>query len=463
MKASSRVTALQCAVTTIVGLVLLSVTVMLLDLNTKPHLRNLTESLSKASAHKGAVTDYDFSIHEYTHIFNRPPPRGFAEWLKMVRHNQCLTTANAYAQIYNDLAPWFKAGSINASALTVPSGRSASQREYTSGSDFMLGLQTLLDKAGVKPFKYLVNEFDEPAVIPATDEFRDEVYANPQEMINHNACLQETYVDTGLADAHSFFLNPDTYISFNKLVPVFSQVKPQCYKDLLIPMAHNHIALTQSGHTLDKVSWSQKKTVLFWRGSTTDGHHGVRWPKWRNAHRMRAGKWANSFQERFPERVFDAGVSDPSSVAGPLMVDVGFYAYIQCDNAGCQEMKEQYPLKEKVSFEKTLEFKYLLVLDGNSWPNRLQRYLDSNSVILYNGIFSDWFNGQLRPWIHYVPVRLDLADLDDVLHWLQEHDEEARKITVNAKALMAQINRMEQLRCYTGLIFLEYSSLYVEQ
>ncbi|KAI8618535.1 lipopolysaccharide-modifying protein, partial [Chytriomyces sp. MP71] len=127
---------------------------------------------------------------------------------------------------------------------------------------------------------------------------------------------------------------------------------------------------------------------------------------------------------------------------------------------GCKELGERFPLKKHVSFDKTKEFKYLLVVDGNSWPNRLQSYLETNSVILYNGIFNDWFNGQLKPWIHFVPVRLDLADLDDTLRWLKEHDEEARQISENAKAFMHGMNEIKQLRCFVGLVFLEYAQLY---
>ena len=39
-----------------------------------------------------------------------------------------------------------------------------------------------------------------------------------------------------------------------------------------------------------------------------------------------------------------------------------------------------------------------------------------------------------RRWVHYVPVRRDLSDLKEKVRWLQEHDEEAERIGLNAAA-----------------------------
>ncbi|KAI8618078.1 glycosyl transferase family 90-domain-containing protein [Chytriomyces sp. MP71] len=420
-----------------------------------------SRSLSPANTLQ-VTAQSDFAIHEYSHVFNRHAPHGFLQWLQMALEHKCVTTVDAYAQIYNDLQPWFARGRIHRSDLELPVDRSAKRNSYSNGSGFMLGLQDLFQRADVKSFEYLQNGWDEPISLPATDDYKNEIWDKPGDMFEHNSCLRETY-DAGdgsrFSQMHSFFMSPDTFVSVNRLVPMFSQAKARCYKDLLIPLDH-HISITQKGHVNDPIPWDKKKNVLFWRGATSDGHHGDRYPLWRQAHRVRLVDWAMQFGKDHPERVFDAGVEDSSSVEGPLMVDVGFHAIIQCDVGGCKELQDRFGVKKSVTFEKTKEFKYLLVVDGNSWPNRLQSYLETNSVILYNGIFNDWFNGQLKPWIHYVPVRLDLADLDDALQWLHEHDDDARRISENARALMRGMNEFKQLRCFTGLMFLEYAELY---
>ncbi|KAI8616441.1 lipopolysaccharide-modifying protein, partial [Chytriomyces sp. MP71] len=140
-------------------------------------------------------------------------------------------------------------------------------------------------------------------------------------------------------------------------------------------------------------------------------------------------------------------------------VDIGLSSIVQADPETEATIKEEYGLKNKVPFDKTLNFKFLLVLDGNGWPARLQSYLHTNSVVVYNGIFRDFFNWQLEPFVHYVPVRLDLSDLEERVQWLMDHDEEARKISENARFVMAQVNRIETLQCYAGLFLLEYARL----
>ncbi|KAI8613684.1 hypothetical protein BC830DRAFT_1052298, partial [Chytriomyces sp. MP71] len=101
-------------------------------------------------------------------------------------------------------------------------------------------------------------------------------------------------------------------------------------------------------------------------------------------------------------------------------VDIGFNLLRQCHpESFCDSLKSKYKLKSFVHFNQTMQYKYLLVVDGNSWPNRLQTYLESNSVVLYNGIFVDWNIGLIQPWVHYVPVRIDLSDLEERLEWLK--------------------------------------------
>jgi hypothetical protein len=40
----------------------------------------------------------------------------------------------------------------------------------------------------------------------------------------------------------------------------------------------------------------------------------------------------------------------------------------------------------------------------------------------------EFFQSQLQPWIHYVPVARDFSDLNARLQWLGDHQAEAQKI-----------------------------------
>ena len=107
-----------------------------------------------------------------------------------------------------------------------------------------------------------------------------------------------------------------------------------------------------------------------------------------------------------------------------------------------------------------MKFKYLLVVDGNTWASRIQTYLQTNSIILYNGVFTDHYLWMLKPWVHYVPIRTDLADLDEKLEWLIANDKKAQSIVENANAFMHEIGRYEHLQCYTGLLMQEYGRIF---
>ncbi|KAI9353909.1 lipopolysaccharide-modifying protein [Obelidium mucronatum] len=137
-----------------------------------------------------------------------------------------------------------------------------------------------------------------------------------------------------------------------------------------------------------------------------------------------------------------------------------FPSLLQSDSETEQELVSLFGHpKPKVSFKDSMQFKYLVVVDGNSWPSRLQEYLQTNSVVLYTGIFIDWYSWMLVPWIHYVPVRLDFSDMDERIEWLVKNDAKARKIAENARELMKFVSRLEQMQCYTSLLLLEYQHL----
>jgi hypothetical protein len=42
--------------------------------------------------------------------------------------------------------------------------------------------------------------------------------------------------------------------------------------------------------------------------------------------------------------------------------------------------------------------------------------------------YVEFFQSQLQPWIHYVPVARDFSDLNARLEWLGDHQAEAQKI-----------------------------------
>jgi len=87
------------------------------------------------------------------------------------------------------------------------------------------------------------------------------------------------------------------------------------------------------------------------------------------------------------------------------------------------------------------EFLAILDLDGNSWSSRFGTMLCYNSVIVkVEPRYVDYFYSDLVPWKHYVPVRDDLADLEEVSDFLvnPENDGIVKAIVANANQWCAQ-------------------------
>jgi hypothetical protein len=259
-------------------------------------------------------------------------------------------------------------------------------------------------------------------------------------------------------------INP---FSFNGVLPVLSQAKHYCYKDILAPNKF-HLNFAKQGLVKDNVLWEDKMNVLFWRGTSTGGSNTVGQP-WEKYHRIRLLEWEKMYAQKHPKFVFDAGKMSESlheltdvenEDSHNLFVDIGFYSYCHYDEETLKIFQAKYPVKNPVSFEKTMKFKYLLVVDGNTWPSRIQTYLQTNSVILYDGVFIDHYLWMLKPWVHYVPIRADLEDLEEVLEWLIENDEKAHSIVKNANELMRELGRYEYLQCYTGLLMQEFCRIF---
>ena len=83
-------------------------------------------------------------------------------------------------------------------------------------------------------------------------------------------------------------------------------------------------------------------------------------------------------------------------------------------------------------------YKYIVDIDGDGCSGRLGKLLASGAVLLKNfttGI--PFYAPLLKPWVHFVPVAADLSNLAARVRWLQEHDDDARRIADAASRFAA--------------------------
>jgi hypothetical protein len=154
--------------------------------------------------------------------------------------------------------------------------------------------------------------------------------------------------------------------------------------------------------------WSEKMPVAVWRGKTTgndQGPYGDRHPRFELVRR-----WHDA-----PPSLCDVAYTDRTSYYG-------------------DDDKPAY-FRDRLSLNEQLKCKYVISVDGNDVGTNLKWVLLSNSVPLMPvpRVESWLLESQLKPMVHYVPLRADLSDLDKMVEWCRRNDRLCRLIAENGK------------------------------
>ena len=86
---------------------------------------------------------------------------------------------------------------------------------------------------------------------------------------------------------------------------------------------------------------------------------------------------------------------------------------------------------EYVSMQDQARYKYHIDLGGGggtTWTGTIEKLAMPGVLFHHVTPTTDYFYNRLIPWVHYIPVRADLADLREQYDWAESHPEEAQKI-----------------------------------
>lgn len=87
-----------------------------------------------------------------------------------------------------------------------------------------------------------------------------------------------------------------------------------------------------------------------------------------------------------------------------------------------------------VTLEDHGRYRFLLDLQGRGYSGRVKLLLFSGRpLFLQARRWKEFFYRDLKPLVHYVPVREDLSDLGPMLDWAETHPDETRQIAHNAR------------------------------
>ena len=96
---------------------------------------------------------------------------------------------------------------------------------------------------------------------------------------------------------------------------------------------------------------------------------------------------------------------------------------------------EKLTAKNFLSFqEQVKKWRFLIDMEGIGYSGRLKLFLASpRAVFIQDRIHEEFFFSHLKPWIHYIPVRNDLLDIEEALEKIKSNPELERKIIVNQR------------------------------
>jgi hypothetical protein len=172
---------------------------------------------------------------------------------------------------------------------------------------------------------------------------------------------------------------------------------------------------------LQRSSWRTRKPIAIWRGTfwkeTDELVTSTNW------HRFARGSacWLSLFHPELIDAAFHVMYDE---VFDPYSVDM---------------CRKKIPCKPVLSLEQQMDYKYQLQLiaHGPTFSRDWQFYSES-LVFVQEGFhrFELFWYPLLRPWVHYIPIRDDCADLVEKIRWARSHDQEVHLMALQARALI---------------------------
>uniref|UniRef100_A0A3P9IC45 Protein O-glucosyltransferase 1 n=1 Tax=Oryzias latipes TaxID=8090 RepID=A0A3P9IC45_ORYLA len=106
------------------------------------------------------------------------------------------------------------------------------------------------------------------------------------------------------------------------------------------------------------------------------------------------------------------------------------------------------------------KYKYLFNFRGVAASFRLKHLFLCGSLVFHVGEeWQEFFYPQLKPWVHYIPVKQDLSDVRGLLRFVKENDDVAQEIAERGQEFILQHLHMEDVSCYWEQLLTNFSHL----
>lgn len=433
------------------------------------------------------------AVVEYKRRYHRNPPEGFEDWANFaLSHGSKII--DDFDQIDRDLEPYRTPEARQAfsllqsqskhcprtSRVTIRNGTMAMSNAYLYDAEWKKLVEPFLH--ALPDSLFYLNGIDEPRILstsapPAVAEFTDRPGESIEDLILESCAQVTPQVDSSQgehkdvcqyphpADLHALISSPSTFSYTQSLVPILSFGRMTAFRDILIPCP------CYAAHPLlqeDSVAFSEKKPMVYWRGSTTGGE-ASRFT-WKHGHRERFVAFVQSLQNT--ANVLDTGrffglktddVNEQRTRVLRDAFDVHVGNYIQCDAESCKDMERVLGPSDAEPEDTASDHQFLYDIDGNSMSTRFYRLLSRQAVVLKQTWFQEWHDERLVPWAHYIPVSMTMEELPALITFLV-NDPRGRRFSAEiaqaASTWSRQVLREIDMSIYLYRLLLEIATLF---
>lgn len=236
------------------------------------------------------------------------------------------------------------------------------------------------------------------------------------------------------------FINVDYSDKYDFMLPILGCSSSDKHVDVMIPteddiyMVFQRLYPTRCENSYlniekDNIKWNDKIPTAIFRGKATGCGVTINTNQ-RLKLSYLSDKWNN-----------DDNYNENNKIDGIKFLDAGITGWNKRDKVYYREIKkiklDQIPFNkaERISREEQYKYKYLISVDGHVRPFRVPFELGTNSLVLLVDSEFDykcWWSNLIEPYIHYIPIKADLSDLDEKIKWCKTNDNECKKISENA-------------------------------
>jgi len=115
---------------------------------------------------------------------------------------------------------------------------------------------------------------------------------------------------------------------------------------------------------------------------------------------------------------------------------------------------------EEMKLEDHCKYKYLFNFRGVAASFRLRHLFLCNSLVFHVGDeWLEFFYNELKPWVHYIPVKQDLSDARELIEFAMNNDKAAQEIAERGRSFIADHLKMEDIYCFWEELLKEYAKL----